>query len=118
MVIPTLAAVRPSANRVCDPELNRKTTQQTTPINIIERPIVLRISTRNKSLHGAQPQAIRNSCSRNRRPSPKISAPRRIVVRAIWPAGRPFCRKLVGHHREGDSREKKKQRRRQSSAKL
>src|SRR5438874_716129 len=60
-----------------------KTAPQLTPMSIIEMPMVLRISTRNRSLHGAQPQEIRYSCARNSSPKLKISAPRRIVVRAI-----------------------------------
>ena len=34
------------------------TIQHSTPMSIIERPMVLRISTRSRSLSGAQPQAI------------------------------------------------------------
>src|SRR5579872_1426413 len=84
-------ALKAGATRVGD---RRKTIQHSKPINIIERPIMLRMSTRNKSLHGAQPQAITNSCRRNKRPTPKISAPRRIVVHAIFPGGVSFWRIL------------------------
>ncbi len=68
--------------------------QQTTPINIIETPIVFKISTRNKSVHGAPPPPSNHSCTRNSNPSPRISAPRKIVVRAITFADAPRSRIL------------------------
>src|SRR5438093_8530091 len=71
-----------------------KSSPQLAPMSIMEMPMVLRISTRNRSLHGAQPQEIRYSCARNSSPKPKISAPRRMVVRAICEAARSFCRSL------------------------
>src|ERR1700688_507410 len=52
--------------------------------------MVLSTSTRSRSLKGAQPQAIKYSCRRKSRPKAKISAPRRIVARAIRAGGRPF----------------------------
>ena len=69
---------------------NDKTIQQSTPISIIETPMVFRMSTRNRSLFGAHPQAMTYSCKRNRKPKPKISAPRQIVLAAIWPGARFF----------------------------
>ena len=36
-----------------------------------------------------------NSCKRKSKPSPKISAPRRMVVQAIWLGCNPFCRSLL-----------------------
>ncbi len=70
------------------------TIQHMTPISIMERPMVFSTSTRSRSLHGAQPQAMRNSWRRNKNPKPRISAPRRIVVRATWLAEAPFCSNL------------------------
>ena len=54
--------------------------RHTTPISIIDAPIVFSTSTRSKSVHGAQGCPRRNSCTRKSRPRPKISAPRMIVV--------------------------------------
>ena len=92
------AAVAPAAAprtcRMWDVELTLSTIQHMTPISIIETPIVFRMSTRSRSLHGAHPQAMRYSCKRNNRPSPRISAPRRIVVSAIAFGVAPFCRNL------------------------
>ena len=59
-------------------------------MSIMERPMVFSMSTRSRSLSGAQPQAMRYSCRRKSRPKPKISAPRRIVARAICAGGRFF----------------------------
>ena len=56
---------------------NRSATPQTSAISIIEIPIMFRTSTRNRSVHGAHPQAIRYSCRRKSKPKAKISAPRR-----------------------------------------
>ena len=42
----------------CGLPLTASTSQHSTPISIIERPMVLRMSTRSRSLSGAQPQAI------------------------------------------------------------
>src|SRR5580704_14872665 len=78
------------ANRVRSTRWIVKTSQHSRPIIIIERPIVLSTSTRSRSLSGAQPSAITNSCSRKSNAKPKISAPRRIVDRAISAGGRFF----------------------------
>src|SRR5690349_10504995 len=90
--IPVLAAFQISKAR--DLRLNDITPQHSRPINIIESPIVLSTSTRSRSDQGAQGNAIRYSCRRNSNPSPKISAPRRIVVFAISFAGTSFLRSL------------------------
>src|SRR5690348_611099 len=58
----------------------RSTAQQHRPISTIERPMVLRMSTRSRSVQGAQGKAMAYSCSLNSKPSPRISAPRRMVV--------------------------------------
>ncbi len=84
----------------------------------MERPIVLSTSTRSRSLFGAQPQETTYSCRRNSRPKPKISAPRRMVVRAICAGGRFFLAKFFRDQGERDSREKEKQRRGEGSAQL
>ena len=76
-------------NRVGPLRLRAGTAQQTRPMRIIDKPIVLRMSTRNKSVHGDQPQASTYSCTRSNKPSPKTSAPRRIVVLAICCTGVP-----------------------------
>ena len=90
MLNATAAAVIPKRARwLTFPGLAR-TIQQVSPISIIETPMVLRISTRSKSVHGAQPQAIKYSCSRKSNPRAKISAPRRIVLRAIGPGATPL----------------------------
>jgi hypothetical protein len=68
--------------------------QQTSPNSIIDMPMVFRTSTRNKSVHGAHPQAITYSCKRNKNPSARISAPRRIVVLAMEAEDVPFCLNL------------------------
>ena len=48
-----------------------------------KRRSMFNISTRSKSVHGARQSQQHNSCKRNKNPSAKISAPRKIVVRAI-----------------------------------
>ena len=60
-------------------------------ISIMERPMMFRMSTRNRSDHGAHPQAIRNSCRRKRSPKARISAPRRAMLQVIS-AGVRFLR--------------------------
>ncbi len=71
-------------------EKDPSTAQHITPMSIIDSPMVLSTSTRTRSLFGAHPQAITYSCTRNSSPYTKISAPRKIVVRAISADGTSF----------------------------
>src|SRR6267154_4665601 len=66
--------------------------QVNSPISIIDSPKIFSTSTRNKSVHGALGYPKINSCPRNSRPNAKISAPRKIVVRAIALRATPFSR--------------------------
>ena len=49
------------------------TIQQRTPVRVMERPMVLRMSTRSRSLLGAHPQAMTYSCRRKSRPKAKAT---------------------------------------------
>src|SRR5205085_10030616 len=53
----------------------------------MDRPKIFRTSTRNKSVHGDQRYPRANSCTRNKRPRAKISAPREMVFFAMRPRG-------------------------------
>ncbi len=66
--------------------------QHSTPINIIDSPKMFSTSTRSKSVHGESGKPSTNSWTRNNSPNPKISAPRKIVVRAIALRATPFSR--------------------------
>ena len=79
---------------------------------------MFRTSTRSRSVQGAQGRPSTNSCKRNSKPKPKISAPRRMVVRAISIGGRTLLPHAVGDQREGDAGEKQKERRGQRAAQL
>src|SRR6266576_1613108 len=57
-IVKAVAAAAPAKTRGDFPAAH-KTTPQIAPMSIMEMPIVFKISTRNRSLHGAQPQAIR-----------------------------------------------------------
>ena len=80
--------------------------------------MVFSMSTRSRSLSGAQPQAIRYSCRRKSRPKPKISAPRRMVARAILRGRQILLPQFLGHQRERNTRQKQEQRSGEGSAQL
>ena len=88
-------AIPAAATRATDMFAARvRVSRPTIPISMIEMPMVFRMSTRSKSVQGAQGMPSTYSCTRNSRPSPRISAPRRIALRAIWFAPIPFSRIL------------------------
>ncbi len=92
--------------------------QQRTPINIIERPRVLRISTRKRSVHGTQWKPSAYSWTRKSSPKTKISAPRRMVVFAISTLEDPFFAEALCDQREGYARKKQEERRGKRSTEL
>jgi hypothetical protein len=66
--------------------------QHKTPISIMESPRIFSTSTRRRSVQGDHGYPSANSCKRNSNPSPKISAPRRIVCLAMALRSIPFSR--------------------------
>ena len=100
------AAASASANLVRSPRPVASTSQHTTPISIIERPMVLSTSTRSRSLLGAQPQAMRYSCSRKSSPKREDLGAAANGGSGDLRCGKVLAPQFLGHERERDSRKK------------
>src|SRR5277367_1243365 len=92
--------------------------QQRTPIRIIERPRVLRISTRKRSVHGTQRKPRAYSCTRKSRPKAKISGATADGCFCDFAGCTAFFAQSFCDQREGYARKKEEERRGERATEL